>query len=177
MQQYLRRLGETSQQGLKEMRLLVHELRPLELEREGLVGALRQRLDAVERRVGVDVRLLFDDAIVLPAPLEEELYHIAQEALNNALKHARATSVTVRIAVDGDLAKLEVEDNGRGFDTNGTSDSGGMGLANMRERTKMLCGSFFLDSAPGKGTRVMINVATKGTLVNSSAHDVLEVSR
>lgn len=72
-------------------------MRPPVLEREGLVGALQQRLDAVEGRAGVGVRLLVEGTPEISAIVEEGLYRIAQEALNNALKHAEATNVTVRI--------------------------------------------------------------------------------
>ena len=106
---YLARLGETAQDALKEMRLLVYELRPPALEREGLVGAIQQRLGAVERQAGVKAHLLVDDMIELPASVEEGLYRIAQEALNNALKHAAATSVTVRIRVVDQQAELECQ--------------------------------------------------------------------
>jgi signal transduction histidine kinase len=97
VQAYLSRLGETSQQSLKEMRLLVFELRPLALESMGLVGALQQRLDAVEARAGVETRLLVEGTVQVPAEIEEHLYRIAEQALNNALKHAAATLVTVRL--------------------------------------------------------------------------------
>ncbi|NIR15549.1 MAG: histidine kinase, partial [Desulfobacterales bacterium] len=80
------------QQALKEMRLLVYELRPLALRNEGLIGALQQRLDAVERRAGIDARLIVDGEVILPSPVEENLFRIAQEALNNALKHAHSSS-------------------------------------------------------------------------------------
>lgn len=88
---YITRLGETAQDALKEMRLLVYKLRPPALEKEGLVGAIQQRLGAVERRAGVKAQLIASDPITLSAPLEEGLYRIAQEALNNALKHAKAS--------------------------------------------------------------------------------------
>jgi PAS domain S-box-containing protein len=97
----LLRLGQTSQQALKEMRLLVHELRPLQLENEGLVGALQHRLDAVERRAGIEAQLLLEGTVKLPPNHEYELYRVAQESLNNSLKHAAATSVTVRVVADG----------------------------------------------------------------------------
>ena len=155
---YLDRLGEIAQQALKEMRLLVYELRPLVLKREGLVGALQQRLDAVEKRAGVDARLLVEGAIELPASVEEALYHIAQEALNNALKHAAATSVTVHVRGEGDRVELEVVDNGTGFDLNTERDKGGMGLVSMRERAEKLGGSLTVLSTPGEGTRVKVGV-------------------
>ncbi len=159
VEQYLGRLGETSQQALKEMRLLVYELRPLELEREGLIGALRQRLDAVERRAGVETKLLFDEALKLPAHLEEELYRVAQEALNNALKHSAATLVTASLVANGECVELTVDDNGRGFDSDAARNSGGMGLVSIRERMEMLGGSLDICSAPGEGTRIKVSVA------------------
>ncbi len=156
---YLGQLGETSQQALKEMRLLVYQLRPVALEQEGLAGALRQRLDAVERRAGVKVRLVFDEAEVPPV-VEQELYRIAQEALNNALKHAAASTVTVGIAGGDGLAELTVEDDGKGFEIDAVGDSAGMGLTNMRERVEYLGGSLSILSSPGKGTKVSVTVPT-----------------
>lgn len=155
---YLERLGEISQQALKEMRLMVYELRPLILKREGLVGALQQRLDAVEKRAGVDTRLLVEGEMELPNSVEEGLYRVAQEALNNILKHAEATLVTVRIHGAGNRVELEIADNGTGFDPDAMTDYGGMGLANMQERVEKLGGSLIILSAPGEGTRVKVSV-------------------
>jgi len=171
---YLARLGEIGQQALKEMRLLVYELRPLALQREGLVGALQQRLDAVERRTGVEARLLVEGEIELPASIEEGLYRITQEALNNALKHAAPTSVTVYIRADGRCVELEVADNGRGFDPDAVSDKGGMGLISMRERAEKLGGLLTVLSAPGEGTKVKVSVKVR---TPTSSYDILEVSR
>jgi PAS domain S-box-containing protein len=157
-ERYLARLGETAQDTLKEIRLLVYELRPSVLEQEGLVGAIQHRLGAVERRSGVKAHLLVDDTIQLPAPIEEGLYRIAQEALNNALKHAAASSVTVRIwAMDGNV-ELSVSDNGIGFVSDATGKGGGLGLANMRERTEKLGGTLQIVSAPQAGTKVIVRV-------------------
>lgn len=164
---YLGRLGETAQQALKEMRLLVYELRPMALETEGLVGALQQRLDAVEKRAGVQARLLVEvgaqsvEPLHLPAPLEEGLYRIAQEALNNALKHAAANAVVVRIHAEDDCVQLEVTDNGKGFDVAAVRDQGGLGLVSMRERAERLGGVLTILSAPGEGTTVRVNVGTR----------------
>jgi signal transduction histidine kinase len=158
MQSYLDQLGGTAQQALKEMRLLVYELRPSALEQVGLVEALRQRLDAVEGRAGMEARLLVEGTVELSAAVEDGLYRIAHEALNNVLKHAEVTSVTVRIRTDGDRVELEVEDNGKGFDPTAVSDRGGMGLINMRERAESLGGSLTVVSAPGEGTRVKVEV-------------------
>jgi len=94
-ERYLQKLSETAQSALKEMRLLVYELRPLALEQDGLLQTVQKRLDAVERRAGVKAHLIADAHTDLPLDVERELYHIIQEALNNSLKHSAATSVVV----------------------------------------------------------------------------------
>ena len=127
--QHLARLGETASQAIKEMRLLLYELRPRALEQQGLVGALQHRLDAVEGRAGVTAQFLADMTQELPVEVEQELYHIAQEALNNALKHSAATSVKLQIQVNPDGWLLEVHDDGAGFDPQGIPGSGGMGVS------------------------------------------------
>jgi PAS domain S-box-containing protein len=168
VENYLARLGEAAQQSLKEMRLLVHELRPPVLEKEGLVGALQQRLDAVEGRSGVETRLRVEEPLELPSLVEEELYRIAQEALNNALKHAAATLVTIHIRADDQEVELEVVDNGIGFNPATVSYRGGVGLASMRERAEGLEGSFTILAAPGEGTRVKIRLPLKGHFAHFS---------
>ena len=94
-------MSEVVQQALKDMRLLVFQLRPPVLEKEGLVGAIQKRLDAVEKRAGMEARLIGDPLLNLPGEVSEELYSIALEALNNVLKHAETDSVTVSIRSDG----------------------------------------------------------------------------
>jgi PAS domain S-box-containing protein len=165
---YLTRLGEAALQSLKEMRLLVYELRPPILEKVGLVGALQQRLDAVEGRSGVETRLRVEGTLELPAPVEEGLYRIAQEALNNALKHAAASLMTVWLRADGEQVELEVVDNGIGFDPETGSDRGGVGMLSMQERAERLGGSLSILSAPGSGTRVIVRVDTGGDAPTSS---------
>jgi signal transduction histidine kinase len=156
----LSRLGEAARQALKEMRLLVYELRPPVLEQVGLVGALQQRLDAVEGRAGIETRLLVEREIELAAPVEEALYRIALEAMNNSLKHAAATLVAVQIRAVGERVELEVKDNGRGFEEQVVGATGGMGLITMRERTENLGGTLTIDSAIGEGTNVSVVVGT-----------------
>jgi signal transduction histidine kinase len=159
---YMERLRITVQQALQEMRLMVHQLRPHVLEHEGLAGALQQRLDAVERRAGLQARLLVEGQLDLPAAIEAELYYIAQEALNNALKHAAATAVTVNLSVVGAemgscVIRLEVADDGCGFDPQAIGNHGGQGLISLRERAAKLGGTVHIDSAPGAGTRVTVD--------------------
>jgi signal transduction histidine kinase len=168
--EFLERVSSTALQALKEMRLLVHELRPLALERDRLIGALQQRLDAVEGRAGIQARLLVEGALDLPMAVESELYHIAQEALNNALKHAAASAVVVRLSCQVQhkaaritagcmhLIRLEVCDNGCGFEPDHASEHGGLGLISLRERTARLGGEIHIRSAPGQGTTVIVDL-------------------
>jgi signal transduction histidine kinase len=156
-------LGEIAQQALKEMRLMVHDLRPPDLEEVGLLGALHLRLGAVEKRAGVDARLVAGDVPALSPQVEECLYRIAVEALNNSLKHADATEVAVRLQPAGEGVVLEVEDNGRGFDAGAVSTSGGIGLNSMRQRAEGAGGVLTIESVPGHGAKVQVQMGTLGT--------------
>ena len=155
-QEPLYRLNAIAQQALKEMRLLVYELRPLVLKREGLVGALQHRLDAVEGRAGVEARLLVQGDVKLPSEVEEDLYRIAQEALNNALKHAAASAVTVTIHAEDQAVEIKVVDDGTGFDPQTANTGGGMGLTTMRERAEKMGARLQVESTPGQGTTVRV---------------------
>lgn len=155
---YLGRMSETARLALKEMRLLLYELQPPLTEKVGLVEALSHRLDAVEGRAGVKVRLLAKEWVDLPAPVEENLYRIALEALNNILKHAEATTVTVHLCADAAGVDLEVVDNGKGFEPDSVMSRGGMGLLSMRQRVERLNGKLTIQSTPGEGTRVKVRL-------------------
>jgi|GEM_PF-2327048 len=155
LQSCLVKLGQDAEGALKELRLLIYDLRPKALGEEGLLGAVRQRLLAVERRSGVQGRFVVEGEGTLPPGVEEGLYRITQEALNNALKHSCAKNVLVRIAFADDRVDLEITDDGIGFDPLGPEAHASMGLPIMRERAEKLGGSFTLQSAPGQGTTVM----------------------
>lgn len=156
---YVDRLGDTAQSALREMRLLVYELRPLVLEHEGLVGALRHRLEAVERRAGMQASLTVNGTPeVLPGALEVTLYRVTQEALNNALKHADATTVSVYIDVDEAGVTLDIADDGVGFEHEDMVSRGGIGLTSMQERVEALGGTLSIESEPGNGTRIHVDV-------------------
>jgi signal transduction histidine kinase len=148
---------ETTRQALKEMRLFIYQLHPPVLEQEGLIGALHQRLDAVEGRANVQARLLADEVIHLPLPVEMALYQISQEALNNALRHARAANVTVHLGREGQAVVLEIIDDGCGFNPAPVGQSG-MGLDNMHQRAKEIGAVLNILSKPGEGTRVKVVV-------------------
>jgi signal transduction histidine kinase len=156
-EQHLARIEQAAQQALKEMRLLVYELRPSNDLDEGLGRALQRRLEAVEKRSGIDARLVIQGDPDLDPTLTLNLFRIAEEALNNTLKHAHASTVRVTLRAENGRVTLEIIDNGQGFDPADKSH-GGMGLANMRERAAALGGQLELDSVAGQGTRVTVRV-------------------
>lgn len=158
--EHLRELQNTSQEALAEMRLLIFELRPPVLQEDGLVAALRTRLSAVEGRSGLKTELTADIKTRLPLAVEEGLYRIAQEALNNILKHACARRVVVRLADvgDGRGVSLTVADDGSGFDPVAAQGGGGLGLADMEERAARLGGRLVITSRPGEGAQVYVEV-------------------
>ncbi|MCL4393668.1 MAG: GAF domain-containing sensor histidine kinase, partial [Chloroflexi bacterium] len=155
---HLRELRDTAQEALREMRLLIFELRPLALDKTGLAEALQNRLDSVELRGGIKAELHVEGKERLTPRLQEELYHIAQEALNNALKHSGAARVRINLRFLEQAVELEVCDEGTGFELEQSVHGGGLGVNGMKERAQKIGGALEIDSAPGKGTRVAIRV-------------------
>lgn len=153
----LSRIGENARQALKEMRLFLFQMKPVDLEAKGLVGALNERLSAVEGRANIKTRVLTDDNINLTLEKETVLYQIALEALNNIIKHANAKSVDIFLKKRNATIILEVADDGCGFDSNAPG-KGGMGLRIMQERITKVDGKITIKSIPGKGTKVIATV-------------------
>lgn len=158
--EHLRELRDTAQEALREMRLLIFELRRPTLEKSGLAGALQARLDAVESRGGMHAELRVEGVEHLQRLLQEELYNIAQEALNNALKHAHANYVQIRLRFEAAKTELEVSDDGVGFEHSIEQRGGGFGISGMKERAQKIGGTLEIQTAPGKGTKVIISVQT-----------------
>jgi signal transduction histidine kinase len=155
---YITRVGQVVQQALKDMRLLVFQLRPPILEQQGLVMALQHRLDAVEKRAGMEARLIYDQLPRLSDTVSEELYSITLEALNNVLKHAQADTVTITFQSDEGAVDLEVRDDGQGFDTDAAYNGGGMGLVSIAERAAKIDAALTIDSSLDQGTSIRVIV-------------------
>jgi signal transduction histidine kinase len=170
VQDYLQQLNETAQLALKELRLLLYELQPAVLEQVGLVGALRQRLESVERRTGMTARLEVDGDFNFPSFMEDGLYRICQEALNNALKHASASEVKVSLGVRNGEVRLEICDNGIGFNADDPKLMSGEGMTTMRERVRLMHAKLFIESAPQKGACVRVLM-----LIPNSAEQPVEL--
>jgi signal transduction histidine kinase len=153
----LAELRELAAAAQAEMRALVFELRPADLEREGLASTLRKHGEVLRRVHGIEVAVETSGETGLGPQRERELFRIAQEAVANALRHAQATRVDVRLHADDARILLEIEDDGLGF-TGRRAASGHLGLATMRERARALGGRLEIDTAPGQGTVVRLRL-------------------
>jgi PAS domain S-box-containing protein len=148
--------------GLAEMRALIFELRPESLESEGLIAALEKQASALRARHEVEVEAVLCDEPNVPLEKKEALYRIAQEALHNTVKHARANAVDLKMECDPGRITLTVSDDGAGFDPEGDFP-GHLGLRSMRERAARLGGTLEIESAPGKGTRIRARIPLRDT--------------
>src|SRR4051812_23628595 len=155
----LARLQALAGEALDELRALVHELRPPDLERDGLAVALRKQAGVLGRVHGVDVDVDVDAAGAGPPDLDRDrdVLRIAQEALHNALRHAAAGHLAVRLAVDDGRLVLEIVDDGRGFDpADAELRARHLGLTSMEARARRLGGALTVTSHPGGGTTVRL---------------------
>jgi signal transduction histidine kinase len=145
--------------AMGEMRSLIFELRPAELETEGLAAALRKHVDVVRRLHEQEIELCVEGDRRLPPGVEKGLLRIAQEALGNAVRHSGADHVTLTLASRDAQISLRVEDDGHGFDPEeAVTRSRRLGLTSMRERAEPLGGTLAIDSEAGRGTAVEVEV-------------------
>jgi len=160
-----RRLGEIAEaasQALGEVRNVVHDLLPLHLERMGLVEAMRDAATRVGDASGIAITSRFDAVDhLLPPDTALKLFRVAQEGLNNVVKHSCATEASLEVTLEPDHVRLAIQDNGKGFepdDISPTSAGDGFGLVGMAERARMMGGDLTITSAPGRGTTIIISV-------------------
>lgn len=152
-----RHIADLAKQALDEMRSIVFELRPADLAADGLVETLRKHASVLGRVFGQQIEIEVRSEKALDPEVELQLFRIAQEALSNALKHARASSIDVVL----DLASghLAVRDDGVGFDpASGVVRARHLGLTSIEERAKQISGKAKIESAPGRGTTVTVDV-------------------
>ncbi len=162
--QLLGKLRQLSRGALAEMRALLMELRPAALAEAGIRDLLRQLGQAVSGREGIPVEVEVEEICNLSPGVRIALYRIAQEALNNVVKHADASQVEVRLGClrpgggsnPGAGAQLLIRDDGRGFDTESEVSQERLGLWIMRERAASIGARLEIDSQPGKGTLVSV---------------------
>jgi signal transduction histidine kinase len=149
-----------AQAGLAEMRALIFELRPESLEKEGLVAALSKQAAALQARHEIAISTQLCEEPDLPLRTKQDLYRIAQEALHNTVKHARARQVVLRLEQTADGMTMHVGDDGVGFDAT-ASFPGHLGLHSMRERVANLGGTLQVASTPGAGTRIGVRIPAR----------------
>jgi signal transduction histidine kinase len=150
-----------AQNALTEMRALIQQLHPRSIAEEGLAAGLRRLAAERQSNDGLSVNLQIDGDQRLPANIEEELFRVAQEALHNIVKHARTDQAVMTLNLaDRNAVRLCIEDSGAGFDPATTrSLPGHIGLDSMSERIQALGGTLIIDSKPGKGTRLRVELA------------------
>lgn len=155
----LQKLQGLARDALQEMRALVFELRPAELEADGLAATLQKHVDVLARVRRTAIELQVEGERRLAPDIEQALFRIAQEALNNALKHAQAQTIWISLSLTGPRAVLSVRDNGHGFDVDAAAvRSKRLGLTSMRERAASLGGTLTVESKSGAGTTVVAEV-------------------
>ncbi|GGO69759.1 GAF domain-containing sensor histidine kinase [Nonomuraea cavernae] len=151
----LQRVQRLAGEALSELRAVIVELRPAELDRHGLAETLRKHVRLLDRLHPVRVRFGGDALPPLDAAVEVAVLRVAQEALHNALRHAAAVEVSVRLDLRGGKLVLSVADDGKGFEP---GESRGLGLISMGERAESVGGVMAVDTACGRGTTVRMEV-------------------
>jgi signal transduction histidine kinase len=156
----LERLQETAVAALNEMRALIYQLRPPVISEQGLVKALQQHIATLSKREGLRVELRVTGDERQARGYEQTLYRIAQEALNNIVKHAAAPNVRMTLTCDTALVEMTIQDNGRGFDVSAlhADDGRHLGLISMRERAAEIGATVAIHSEMGGGTQVTVKV-------------------
>lgn len=161
----LQTIHQIAGRAIQETRTLLFELRPIILETQGLAAALESYVDRLNERGTTGTRVTLEvppDLPRLPAKVERTLFAIVQEAVTNALKHARAATIQVLVRPTADALELVVQDDGDGFDLQRTqaiyAHSGSLGLVNMRERAELIGADLRIESQPAHGTRVVVHL-------------------
>jgi len=159
----LARLEDLAHRTVREIRSMLFTLRPVILETEGLVAALNQYAENLRDNEGPSIEVdasQYQECLDMDA--QGVVFAIVEEAVNNAKKHAEASRIWVRLAVEGDLFVAQVVDNGRGFDVEAVErdygSRGSLGMVNLRERAELVEGNISIESAPGQGTRITLIV-------------------
>jgi signal transduction histidine kinase len=173
----LDRLEEMARQTTKELRAMLFTLRPLILESHGLPAALAQLADKMQDTHGVDVVLEAgaEAADGVDPALQGVVFYIAEEALNNARKHAAAEHIRIRLERRGGVLVLEVRDDGVGFNVGAVdatyAQRGSLGMVNMRERAELVGGNLRVESAEGRGTTVTLTLPIRSTAARDAVLD------
>jgi signal transduction histidine kinase len=159
----LDRLQMLAKSALEEMRSVVFDMRPTAIAEQGLIPALRHHIIALDRQHGLTVALHITGEPRLSDRQAQRLFRVVQEALNNVVKHAQTDRASVGLSFEDDSTLLLIEDHGKGFASGAIrTDRKSIGLTTMRERVEMMGGTLTIDSRPGEGTRITVEVPVPG---------------
>jgi signal transduction histidine kinase len=154
----LNEIADLSRQAMTELRAVVDGLRTPDVDRDGLLPAIRSLADLLSRVHHIEIEVVCDGEPDLEGRAEHEVFRIVQEALTNAVRHSQAGKVTVSVA-NGDGLAVSIKDDGMGFEPDARSSRGKrLGLTSMRDRAYALGGRLTIDSAPGRGSTVRLEV-------------------
>jgi len=163
----LEKIEDLARRTTKEIRHMLFTLRPLVLESQGLVAALQAMADKMKETFGQEVVIQVNQKLADDLEMGKKgiIFYLAEEAINNARKHAQSPQIFVRLATvpkEPEIAWLQIADNGVGFDVQAVTATydqrGSLGMVNLHERTELINGLLQIDSAPGKGTRVNVYI-------------------
>jgi PAS domain S-box-containing protein len=158
VEENLEEIIHLSREAMRDLRLLIYELRPPLIEEIGFLNAILTRLEAVEKRSGIHAECNIFGESILRSEVENELYWVVHESLNNVLKHANAENVSVDIHLYNRKTLIMIKDDGVGFNIAGPEQSKGVGLKSIAERVARIGGKLKIDSTIGQGTTIKIIV-------------------
>lgn len=175
----LQKIEDMARRTTKEIRHMLFTLRPLVLESKGLEAALQSMVEKMQETYNLDVLLEITSEVASELEMDKQgvIFYIIEEAVTNARKHAEAEHIWVRLKpLQSDLALLEIQDDGLGFDVKAVNASyehrGSLGMINLRERTDLVNGVFNLESTPGVGTHIQIAIPLTEEAVDRLRHSV-----
>jgi PAS domain S-box-containing protein len=156
---HLNSISQSAAETIAGVRDLVRNLRPIQIEQLGLTDSLRDLVDKVAQSTSVRINVRIEDVDdVIKGDSATHLYRIVQEALNNLIKHSGAGQANVCLERDITCVRFRLSDNGGGFEVNDASVRGGFGLTNIAERAQILGGTMRIESLPGAGTRLVVEL-------------------
>jgi signal transduction histidine kinase len=177
------KIEDLARRTTKEIRHMLFTLRPLVLESQGLTAALQQMAEKMKETFGQEVVIQIDEKLAGEIEMGKKgiIFYLAEEAVNNARKHAESPRIYVRlrpVKKEPEIAWLQVADEGKGFDVDAITKSydkrGSLGMVNLRERTELVNGLLHIDSAPGKGTRVNVYIPLSEDAADKLHHGRIE---
>jgi signal transduction histidine kinase len=163
MRERLREISDATSASIEEVRSIARALRPYQLDRFGLTKTLEDTAELLAKASSLRIETDIQNVDQTFSPdAEISIYRIVQEWLNNVTKHSRALVARLQVRKEADLVRLILEDDGVGFDyaalKNRLNDGAGFGLTNLQERVRLLEGNLKIETAPGKGTRLIVEI-------------------